>query len=160
MLPAAMPSRVLISAYGTDGSPHSRAISCWQDAGTRECLAQRRVALGREQFLPGRCGLVIGNFAGVGHVPGWVRPPGTQDPDAFPLGRGGEPASKCGRITDFLQLFEQAQPDALAHLLSVRPVQPVAPADSPDQRRVTVHQRVPRLPVAVPGAGDQINDHG
>lgn len=118
--------------------------------GTGACL---------QAYPPGATAGQPGNVAGVGHVPGWLRPPGMQDPDAFSPGRGGKPASKRGPITDFLQLFGQAQPDALAHVLSVGPVQPVAPADSPDQRRVPVHQCVPRLPVAVPGTGDQLNDH-
>jgi hypothetical protein len=118
--------------------------------GTGACL---------QAYPPGATAGQPGNVVGVGHVPGWLRPPGMQDPDAFSPGRGGKPAAKRGPITDLLQLFEQAQPDALAHVLSVGPVQPVASEDSPDQRRVPVHQRVLRLPVAVAGAGDQVNDH-
>ncbi len=94
--------------------------------GTGACL---------QAYPPGATAGQPGNVAGVGHVSGWLRPPGMQDPDAFSPGRGGKPAGKRSPITDFLQLFEQAQPDALAHVLSVGPVQPVAPADSPDQRR-------------------------
>src|SRR5208282_2520993 len=82
-----------------------------------------------------------------------------QDPDALPPGGGGEPARKSGRIADSVQLVHQAQPDALADIVGIGAAEPVPAADRPDQRGVPLHERVPRLLVAVSGAGYQVNDH-
>ena len=61
-------------------------------------------------------------------------------------------------IAEGAQLVHELQPDALADILGIGVAQPVPAADGPDQRGVPLHQRVPRLPVAIPGAGHQVGD--
>ncbi len=78
-----------------------------------------------------------------------------QDPAAFPLGGGGEPAGKRGRIAQGRKLVRQPQPDALADVLGIGPAQPVSAADGPDQRGVPVDEFVPRLLIAVSRACHQ-----
>ena len=59
----------------------------------QERLAQGRVALGHEQLLLGRPGLLGREDLGVQPVPGreWF-PGGAQDPEALSPGCGGQPA--------------------------------------------------------------------
>ena len=44
-----------------------------------------------------------------------------QGPDAFPPGRGGQPAGKRGRIADLVQSAHELQPDGLVHVFGVSP---------------------------------------
>ena len=122
MLPTAIPSLALISAYGTGGSAVSRAISRWQQSGrSPKRLAQRCAALGGQQFLVRRPDALVREALSVQHVPGRLRSLGcAQDPRALAPGGGGEPAWKRGRIADPIQLIHQVQPDALADVLGVR----------------------------------------
>jgi hypothetical protein len=93
MLPTGMFSLALIVAYGTGGSWMSRVISCWQQGGQAgECLAQRRVALGGEQLLLDRLGLMVRDGLGVWRMTGSVCSASRAlDPCAFAAGRGGQP---------------------------------------------------------------------
>jgi hypothetical protein len=53
------------------------------------------VQLGQQQFLLGIPGLVIRDGLGGQRLPGSLRPVcGAPDLSAFPLGRGGQPASQ------------------------------------------------------------------
>jgi hypothetical protein len=83
----------------------------------------------------------------------------TQDTAAFAPGGGGQPAGKRGRITQGAQPVHQHQPDALSGILGVGVIETVPAADGPDQRGVPLHQGIPSLLVAVPGAGHQAGDH-
>jgi len=74
---------------------------------------------------------------------------------AFAPGGGGQPAGKRGRVADIVQLIHELEPDALG----VVGVQPMTAADGPGQRGLPVRQRVPGLPIAVPGPGYQAGDH-
>jgi hypothetical protein len=95
-----------------------------------ERCAQRRVALSRQQLLLRRPGSLIGDGFGVRAMPGGQRPGHrTQDPQAFSLGHGGQPAGERGRIADRAQLVDRLQPDALADVLSVSVAQSVPAAD-------------------------------
>ncbi len=89
------------------GVGHGRVLKQQGDqllAGGRqsgERLAQRGVALGRQQLLLGRPGLVIGDVLDIGHIPGrHTSLRRAQDLEALPAGHGDEPARKGGRVAD------------------------------------------------------------
>ena len=84
---------------------------------------------------------------------------GTQDAAAFAPGGGGQPAGKRGRVADVVQLIHELEPGVLGGVFGVGSLQPVPAADRPDQRGIPFHQRVPGLPLAVPGQGHQGGDH-
>jgi hypothetical protein len=113
----------------------SRVISCWQQGSRaagqqgQECLAQSGLPLGRVQLVIGRRGLLTGGKAGLGSVAGRVQAThGARDPQAFPAGRGGEPASQRGRIADLIDVPYQLQPDVLGDVAGVGVAQPVPAA--------------------------------
>jgi len=121
-----------------------------------ERLAQRRMALGREQFVLDRFGLPVRCGLGVGRAGNRVRSAcRARDSPALPPGGGSEPPGQRGWIADLVQLVDQAHPDALADIVGVGTAEPVPAADRPDQRDVPLDERVPRLFVATFGAGCQ-----
>ena len=125
----------------------------------RERLAQRGVALGRQQFLVGRRGPLVGQELGVQHVPGRRPPlPGVREPKAFPPGHGHQPARERGRIPELAQLAGQLQPHVLADVVGVGAVQPVLAADGPEQRGEPHHQCVPGEIVVPGGAGHEVSE--
>jgi hypothetical protein len=68
-----------------------------------EGLAECSVALRRDQFLVRQPSLIVRDDLGVQRIPGSAGPADrAQDPQAFPPGRGGQPAWQCGRIPDFV----------------------------------------------------------
>jgi hypothetical protein len=71
------------------------------------------------------------------------------------MGRGGQPASKGGQIAHFAKLIHELEPDGLADIGGVGAAQLVPAADRPDQRRVPLDEGLPRLLIAVCGAGHQ-----
>jgi hypothetical protein len=87
-----------------------------------------------------------------------------QDPAAFPLGSGGDPAGKRSQIANGRKVVRQSQPDALADVLGISPAQPVSAADGPDQRGVPLDEVVPCLPITGSGTchqgGEVIVHHG
>ena len=161
MLPTAIPSLSLISAYGTGGSSISKRINCWPDSG-RSCNASHSAAW--RSAASSSCSAVpacsIREGLDVHYVPARQGSPRrASDAEAFSPGHGGQPARKRGRIPDLVQVVHQLQPDALADVLGVGVAEPVPAADRPDQRGVPLDERVPRLLVAVSGASHQVNDH-
>jgi hypothetical protein len=156
MLPAGMPRLALIWASGRGGSAVSRAISCWQQGG-RPMNASRSVACRSPAAVPAR-------HCRPGR-PGWSRRPAPSrppevrvrraGPSAFLLGRGGQPAGKRGQIAHFAELICELEPDGLADIGGVGAAQLVPAADRPDQRGVPLDEGLPRLLVAVCGAGHQ-----
>jgi hypothetical protein len=122
-----------------------------------ERLAQRRMALGRQQLLVGPAGPLVRKAVDVQRIPGRVRYVArAQDAEAFPPGGGGEPAGQRGRLADLVQLVHQAQPDALADVVGVGAAESVPAADRPNERGVPLDEGVPRLLVAVSGAPYQV----
>src|SRR5215472_19056080 len=83
-----------------------------------------------------------------------------QNPQAFPLGGGGQPAGKSRGLAKRRQLLDQAEPHILGDVIGVRAVQPVAAADRPHQRRVPFDELVPRALVTPGGPGDQGGNRG
>ena len=80
----------------------------------QECHAQSGLPLGHEQLVLGRPGLLTGGEAGLGSIVGRVRTRhSARDPQAFPAGRGGQPACQRGRIADLSDVPHELQPDAL-----------------------------------------------
>jgi hypothetical protein len=149
MFSTGMPSLALILAYGTGGSWVSMVISCWQREG-------RCVTFRQHQFLFRHRGLFIRDVRGVQHLPKILRPSrGAQDPAAFPLGGGGQPARKSGRVADGRKLARDLQPEGLAGVEGAGAAQVVPLADCPDERAVPVGERVPRRLVAVSGLRHQ-----
>jgi len=94
MLPAGRPSPALIWAYDRGrvlGEQGNQLLAAGRQV--RERLAQGRVALGHEQLLLGRPGLLVREDLGVQPVPGREWFPGrAQDPEALSPGCGGQPA--------------------------------------------------------------------
>ena len=110
--------------------PHQHAEMADQELLTAERLAQRRVAFGLQQFLLRQPGLLVRDHHGVRHMLGGARSPRrAQDPDAFPPGRGGQPAGKRGRVADLVQPAHELQPDGLLHVLGVGTPELVPAAD-------------------------------
>src|SRR5215467_5815266 len=83
-----------------------------------------------------------------------------QDPQAFPLGSGGQPAGKSRGLAKRRQLLDQAEPHILGDVVGVRAVQPVAAADRPHQRGVSFDDLIPRALVTLGGSGDQGGNRG
>ena len=69
-----------------------------------------------------------------------------------------QPGSAAGS-RDVVQLIHELEPDVLGDVFGVGGLQPVPAADRPDQRSIPFHQRVPGLPLAVPGPGHKAGDH-
>jgi hypothetical protein len=116
------------------------------------------VALGPRQFLLGDLGVLVRDAAGAGYRGGSGRSLCAQDPQAFALGGGGEPARECGRVAEVAKLVHQVQPDALAGIGGVGAGQPVPAADGPNQRVVPLDEGIPRLLVAASGARHQVGE--
>src|SRR5580700_2279184 len=125
-----------------------------------ERLTQRRMTLGREHFLLGRIGPLIRHVLSVERVDGCVRAVcRAHEAPALPPGGGGEPPGQRGWLADLAQVVHQVQPDVLAHVVGVGVAEPVLAANRPDQRGVALDEGLPRLYVAVSGAGYQVDDH-
>ena len=99
----------------------------WQ---ARQGLAQRGVALRHQQLMFGHPGLLVWDVLGVQHQPErlWSSRC-AQDPDAFPVGGSGQPASQCSRITNRFEPVHQPHPDALTGIGGVIGAEPVPAAD-------------------------------
>src|SRR5215472_4041423 len=78
-----------------------------------------------------------------------------QNPQAFPLGGGSQPAGKSRGLAKRRQLLDQAEPHILGDVVSVCAVQPVTAADRPHQRPVTFDDLIPRALVTLGSLGDQ-----
>jgi hypothetical protein len=126
---------------------------------SRERLAQRGVALGRQEFLLGRPGLVICHVLELRHGPGCrTSVCRGQDLKTFPAGDGDQPARQGGRVADRGQLVYQLQPHLLADVFGVGVGQPVLAAEGPHQRAEPFHQRIPGVLIARCGAGQEVDD--
>ncbi len=124
-----------------------------------ERLAQGGVTLGQEHLLLGHHGLRICHVRHVGHQFGDLPRPGrAQAPEAFPPGRGDQPAGQRGRVAEAAQVVDQVQPHRLHDVLGVGATEPVPEADRPDQRGVPLDDPVPGLLVAVCRARHQVGD--
>src|SRR5215467_2802631 len=77
-----------------------------------------------------------------------------QQPQAFPLGGGCQPAGKGVRFADRRQPFNQPEPYVLRHVVDVCALQRVTTADRPHQRREALNELLPRVLVALRSAGD------
>src|SRR5262245_36802686 len=95
----------------------------------RESLAQRRVALRHPQFMVDHPGLRVRDNLDFQHMPERLRAarraPG---PAAFPLGGGGQPARKCGRIGNCRKFVHKLQPYSLEDVV-IAVAKPVSAAD-------------------------------
>src|SRR5215472_11343491 len=111
-----------------------------------ESLAQRRMALGREQSMLGRLSACVRDVIGIERAGGGV-PCACRADRALALAAGGssDPPGQRGRLTDLVQVVHQAQPDALADVVGVSPAEPVPAANRLDQRGVALDEGVPRL---------------
>ena len=117
------------------------------------------MALGRQQLLVGRLGLIVRDALDFGHIPSCARfLDCAQGPAAFPPGCGGQPASKRRRVAECFQVFHQLQPDVLADVVGISAANLVPAADGLNERGVPLDQLVPGLLVAVSGTGHQVND--
>jgi hypothetical protein len=124
-----------------------------------ERLTQGGVTLGREHLLFSHHGLRIGQVRHVGHQFGrQLRTGLAQAPEAFPPGRGDQPAGQRVRVAEAAEVVDQVQPHRLHDVLGVGASEPVPEADRPDQRGVPVDDLVPGPLVAVCRTRHQVGD--
>src|SRR5262249_58406859 len=81
-----------------------------------------------------------------------------QHAQAFTLRRGCQPPGQRCWLTQIPEMLDQRQPYALADVLDVVAAQPVAVADRPHHRRVSLDNFVPRGLVTVSCPGDPAGD--
>ena len=146
MLPIGMPSLALISAYGTGGSVLSRPSQflAARRAAPRTPRAARRGARRRAALPQPPAGPASGRSAGPGPAPAASYPwDGARVRTRAGSWWPASPAARPDRAGDLA--VHQREPDGLAYILGVGPLQPVAAADRPDQRGVPLDECVPGL---------------
>jgi len=95
----------------------------------RECLAQRRMALRHQQLMFDHPGLRVRDDLDIQHMPERLRAARCAlSPVAFPLGGGGQPARKCGRIANCPKFVHELQPYSLEDIV-IATAKPVSAAD-------------------------------
>src|SRR5437660_889035 len=92
------------------------------------CVAQSGLLLGHEQVLLDWGGLGVREACGDQDLLARAPPTrGVEHASAFAPCRGGQPARQRSRIAQVIQAGHQREPDGLAYILGVGPLQPVAP---------------------------------